>query len=361
MHGRLSDPPAGPSLLPSRRRPSLLDSSGEHARRTVPHLGKSKLLYLSRRDVADVDVPMSEIVATLQKVFKEKGEGAVEMPPKPGLHPRPDSSIRAMLAYIPSIDAAGVKWISGYGRNYIAGLPNINGLIVLNETETGLPKVIMDCTWVTAKRTGAAAAVAALHLARRDASTVGIVACGALGRTNLEALALSFKLQEVRAYDVDFARASAFAAEATERHGIRVVPVRHLRRALEGMDIVVTSGPIVSDPSPVIDAAWMCPGSFGCALDFDATFRPQVFAAADLLVTDDLPQLEYFRGTGYFRDTPDVKLDLGRLVASGRRRRRRREHRTMAILLGIGALDVAVASLVYDQALRLGTGTELPF
>ncbi len=324
-------------------------------------MGQKKFLYLSRRDVADVDVPMKEIVATLETVFREKGEGALEMPPKPGLHPRPDASIRAMLAYIPSMDAAGVKWISGYGRNYIAGLPNINGLIILNDTETGLPKVVMDCTWVTAKRTGAATAVAAKHLARRDSSSLGIVACGALGRTNLEALALSFKLERVRAFDVDPARAKAFADEVGERHGVEVQPVKHLRQAVEGMDIVVTSGPIVSEPRPPIDPAWMQAGSFGCALDFDAMFQPGAFAAADLLATDDLQQLDYFRGTGYFRETPEVKLDLGRLVASGRRRRRRREHRTMAILLGIGALDVAVGSLIYERARSLEIGTELPF
>lgn len=322
----------------------------------MPH----KLLYLSRRDVTELDVPMNRIVETLEAVFHQKGEGKLEMPPKPGVHPREDSSIRAMLAYIPSLDAAGVKWISGYGRNYIAGLPNIDGLIILNDAETGRPKVVMDCTWVTAKRTGAATAVAAKHLAKRDASTVGIVACGALGRTNLEALSIVFKLREVRAYDVDYGRAKKFADEMGAKHGIAVHPEKHLRRAVEGLDIVVTSGPIVNDPEPRIPASWMQAGTFACALDFDAYFQPEVFSQANVLVTDDLQQLDYFRGTGYFRETPEVKLDLGRLVASGRRRRRLKTDRNAAILLGIGALDVAVGSLVYERAREVGLGTELP-
>lgn len=320
-----------------------------------------KLLYLSRRDVVDVDVPMKRVVETLEDVFRQKGAGELEMPPKPGVHPRADSSIRAMLAYIPSLDTAGVKWISGYGRNYIAGLPNIDGLIILNDAETGRPKVVMDCTWVTAKRTGAATAVAARHLARRDAETIGIVACGALGRTNLEALALVFKQKEVRAYDLDFERAKRFAAEMRERHGLDVRAEKHLKRAVQGLDIVVTSGPIVNDPKPPIPAEWMEAGSFACALDFDAYFQPEVFAQSNLLVTDDLQQFDYFRGTGYFRETPEIRLDLGRLVASGRRRRRLKTDRTAAILLGIGALDVAVGSLVYERARELGIGTELPF
>lgn len=321
----------------------------------------SKVLYLSRRDVIDVALPMADTIDCLEGVFRDKGAGELEMPPKPGVHPREDASIRAMLAYIPRLDAAGVKWISGYGRNYIAGLPNINGLIILNDTETGVPKVIMDCTWITAKRTGAAAAISAKHLARRDATTLGLVACGQLARTNLEAYAIGFKLSEVRAYDIDFARAKAFADEVSPKYGFPVTPVKALRDAVDGLDMVVTSGPIVSEPKPPIEAAWMAPGSFGCSLDFDAMFQREAFEQASLLVTDDAHQMAYFRGTGYFKDTPEPHMDLAQLVLSERRRRRLKTARTMAVLLGIGALDIAVGSLVYDRAVARGIGTELPF
>ena len=73
-------------------------------------------------------------------------------------------------------DRVNVK--SGYGRNYQNGLPNIHGLMILNDPETGIPRAIMDCCWITAKRTGAATAVAANYLARPESSCLGIVACG---------------------------------------------------------------------------------------------------------------------------------------------------------------------------------------
>ena len=82
-------------------------------------MSRGKLLYLSRRDIEDVGVSMADIVDVVKRVFADKGRRKVEMPPKPGIHPRPDASIRAMLAYIPTMDVAGCKWISGYGRNYI--------------------------------------------------------------------------------------------------------------------------------------------------------------------------------------------------------------------------------------------------
>ena len=160
------------------------------------------VLYLSRKDVEIINLPMQEIIDALEAMFKEKGAGRTEMPPKPGIHTRPDAFIHAMPAYIPSLQSAGMKWVSGYPGNQRRGLPYITGLLLLNDPETGVPIAIMDCTWITAKRTGAATAVAAKYLARPDSTTVGIVACGVQGRSNLEALTCLFKIKKVKAYDL---------------------------------------------------------------------------------------------------------------------------------------------------------------
>ena len=96
-------------------------------------MNAGNLLYLSRKDVETVGLPMSRIVAALDEMFKEKGEGRVEMPPKPGIHTRKDAFIHAMPAYIRSLEAAGVKWVSGYPENQAKGLPYISGLLMLNE------------------------------------------------------------------------------------------------------------------------------------------------------------------------------------------------------------------------------------
>ena len=322
---------------------------------------KTKLLYLSQRDLRDIDLPMERIVEIVDQVFQEKGRRQVEMPPKPGVHPRKDSSIRAMLAYIPSMDAAGVKWISGYGRNYIAGIPNINGLVILNDTETGRPKTVMDCTWITSMRTGAATAVAAKYLARPQSSSIGVIACGALARTNLKALIPLFSLEKVVAYDLKPEQTESFAKDIRAQYGIEVIAAKKIRQAVEEMDLIVTSGSILQRPKPLIRAEWIAPGSFSCALDFDASFTPEAFALANHLVTDDLPQFDYFRGSGYFRKTPEPHSDLGRIAAGQRKGRRSERSRTMAILMGIGILDIAVGSVIDEVAREMGIGTELPF
>jgi ornithine cyclodeaminase/alanine dehydrogenase len=100
----------------------------------------------------------------------EKGKGRAEMSSKPGIHPRLNAFLHAMLACIPSLESAGVKWVSGCPENQKKGLPYISGLLILNDPE---PTTVMDCTWITPKRTGAAMAVAARYLARKYSSTGG--------------------------------------------------------------------------------------------------------------------------------------------------------------------------------------------
>ena len=150
---------------------------------------QNQLLYLSLADVEKVALDMPTIINLLEQAFGEKGTGKVEMPPKPGIHTQPDAFIHAMPAYIPAMHSAGIKWVSGYPENQARGLPYISGLLILNDDETGLPYTVMDCTWITAYRTGAATALAAKYLARPESQTAGILACGVQGRTNLEALA----------------------------------------------------------------------------------------------------------------------------------------------------------------------------
>src|SRR5260370_39717337 len=113
-----------------------------------------------------------------------------------------------------------------------------------NEDETGIPPALMDCTWITAQRTGAATALAAKYLARPDAKTLGILGCGVQGRSNLEALRLRFSLQRVFAYDTHIERAESYAREMQSRFGIEVQPVSQPREAPIATNIAVPPAPL---------------------------------------------------------------------------------------------------------------------
>ncbi len=321
----------------------------------------NEMLYLSKADVVRVDLPMSEIIGAVERAFVEKGEGRIEMPPKPGIHTMPDAFIHAMPAFVPGMRAAGVKWVSGYPANQGRGLPYISGLLILNDPDTGIPLCLMDATWVTAMRTAAATAVAAKHLARSDSRTMGILGCGVQGRTNLEAVKVAFpSLEEVRAYDIDGGVAGRYCSEMSATHDVEVIQAGSPENAVRGRDIVVTAGPILKHPTPVIEPDWLAEGAFACPLDFDSYWKPEAMQAVDKFVTDDLSQLEYYKTVGYFGGIPEVHADLGEIVTGRKPARERPEERIMSMNLGVAIEDMATASLIYERAKSSQTGVWLP-
>jgi ornithine cyclodeaminase/alanine dehydrogenase-like protein (mu-crystallin family) len=321
----------------------------------------NQLLYLSKADVAAVGVTMADVIEALEIAFREKGEGRVEMPPKPGIHPGGgDNFIHAMPAYIPALASAGLKWVSGFPENQQRGLPYITGLVILNDPATGLPISVMDCVWITAMRTGAATAVAARYLARPESSVAGMLGCGVQGRSNIEALSLLFPLETVMAYDVDAAAARRYAEEMVARTGLEVIVVSTPREAVTGCDIVVTAGPILKTPHQTIQAGWLDAGAFASLVDFDSYWHPDALLEADKFCTDDVPQLRHYQEVGYFQEIPPVHAGLGELATGKKLGRETPAERTMTANLGLAMDDMAVAPLVYRRAKAKGMGTWLP-
>lgn len=318
------------------------------------------VLYLSREDVESADVKMHEIIDALDAAFREKGEGRFEMPPKPGIHPGGDSFMHAMPAYVPKLNAAGIKWVSGNPNNQKKGLPYIYGMLILNDPETGIPLAIMDATWITGMRTGAASAVAGKYLARKESSSMGVIACGVQGRSHLEAFDCLFDLKQVRAYDIDPAVAERYADEMARKLDLDVQPAGSAKEAVIDMDIVVTSGPILKDPSPVIEPDWLAPGGFASPVDFDSYWTSEALKQMDMLVTDDIEQMEYFRKIGYFKHTPKASADLGEIACGKKPGREAPEERITALNLGIALDDMATAILIYNKAKEKKIGTKLP-
>jgi ornithine cyclodeaminase/alanine dehydrogenase len=287
----------------------------------------------------------------------------VEMPPKPGIHPQPDAFIHAMPAFVPAMGAAGMKWVSGFPANQARGLPYINGLLILNDPDTGIPIMVSDCTWITAMRTGAASALAASYLARKDSRSIAIVGCGVQGRSNLEALLLVLpEANQVRAYDVKpevSARYREWAQASFPERELDVVVCGSAEGAVRDADVVITSGPILKQASPVIRPDWFARGAFACPVDFDSYWTPAAMHSVDLFLTDDATQLAYYQKQGYFSDIPPLYADLGELVAGKKAGRTDADQRIIAMNLGLALEDMAVAVKIYARAKERGIGTRL--
>jgi ornithine cyclodeaminase/alanine dehydrogenase-like protein (mu-crystallin family) len=316
----------------------------------------AKLLYLSRADVEAVGLEMREIVSALEEMFLEKAAGRVEMPPKPGVHPAADAFIHAMPAYIPALRSAGLKWVSGFPANAARGLPYISGLVILNDVETGRPAAVMDCTWITAMRTGAATAVAARRLARPESAVVGILGCGVQGRSNVEALSTIFRLEKVKGFDLSPDAGRLFKEEIERRFKIPAEIAASAEAAVRGADVVVTAGPILRVPHATIKPGWLEAGAFASLIDYDSYWSREALREADKFCTDDIAQFEYAKSQGYFKNVPPVYAELSELVAGTMPGRESGAERTIACNLGLALDDMATAPLVYRKAVERGLG-----
>ena len=321
----------------------------------------NELLYLSKKDVERLDIPMVDVITAVERMFDLKGNGKTEMPPKQGIHTRENAFIHAMPAYMMGErEAAGLKWVSGYPENPSKGLPYISGLFILNDTETGLPLSVMDCVWITAMRTGAATAVSAKRVARKGSSKVGIIGCGVQARSNLLALNEVFDLKKVFIFDKFEDAMNAFQRDMSEKVDAEIIKASEPKKAVSGMDIVVTAGPWMKKPLSVALPGWLDKGACAYPVDMDTYWSPEAVADADDFYVDDIEQYRHFREIGCFKGYPEPKADLGHIVSGNGWSRPEGERTVVEVNIGMALDDVAVASLIYEKAVAEGAGVKLP-
>lgn len=324
----------------------------------MKNLGK-KMMYLSRDDVESLNISIPEIIACLEIMFVEKASQRVEMPPKQAIHTNGDAFLHAMPAFIPKSNSAGMKWVGGYPENHKRGLPYITGLLVLNDIETGVPYALMDCIWITAIRTAAATALTAKYLARSDSDTLAILGCGVQGRYNLETLNEIFPLSKVRVYDISKNISRRYVDDMGSRFNIDIEIADNPQTAVNGADIIVTAGPFLREPKPVISFDWIKDGALVCPLDLDSYVKPDVFKKSDILYTDDLNQFNHFKANGLFQSCPEDVTEFCDVV-SGTVEGRISDRQVISVInIGLALEDMAVAPVVYKRATEKNIGSWL--
>jgi ornithine cyclodeaminase/alanine dehydrogenase len=306
-----------------------------------------EIVYLGRSDVAALLPPIADQIDLVERTYRSMAAGRVELPPKPGVHPRENAFIHAMPAYLADDDVAAIKWVAGYPGNKQRGLPYISGLIVVNDTETGMPTAVMDAAEITAARTAAASGVCIRRWAPDGWRRAAIVGCGEQGRYHARVVAALNERAVIAAFDVH--------PERILELDDQVVAEPDARSAVEDAEIVITATPILEQPRPPIHSEWLGDRYLALPLDFDAQFSEGPICDAGLFVSDDVEQFEYYRSQGHFRGWPSPHCSVGEALERGSEAKR-----VAACNLGVGALDAAFARAVLAAADEHGAGTRLP-
>ena len=199
-------------------------------------------LLLTSRDVVEI-LSIEECIKAVEHAFKLHGEGKTQPPGILGIHAKDGGfHIKAGLMDFERTYFAA-KANANFPNNREFDLPTIQGVIIVCDGEDGRLLALMDSIEITIQRTGAATAVAAKYLARRDSKTLTICGCGNQGRVSLRALLKILSLDKVFAYDTDGAQAERFVKELSQELRIDIEVVRDLEEAVKQSDICITCTP----------------------------------------------------------------------------------------------------------------------
>jgi ornithine cyclodeaminase len=326
-----------------------------------------EFLYLNQADIRSTGIDMKAAMDAVEEAFILHHQGKVLLPHKTVLDmgERERGRCNAMPSYVGGqYDAFGIKWIAGFPQNPKKyGMPRATGFFILNDAEKGFPLAVMDCTLLSAMRTGAVTGVGAKRLASQDSEVVAMIGTGVQARTQTDALMLAVpNIKKIKGYDVNFSAAQQYAIEMKEKFGVEAEAVQTPEAAVRDADIIVT---VTVADEPIVKDAWVKKGSFFSAVGSYQEEEFEVVLHSDKIVVDGLEHVIH-------RVTPVIALmikdgmikeedvtELGEILCNEKPGRETKEERIFFSPIGMGTEDLCLSYRAYKMALEKGIGQRL--
>jgi len=307
--------------------------------------------YLSETDLAALGLTTRDVIDCIEAAIVGCDRGTVWSAPKAVIQPGDGRYMMAALAAADDPPYLAVKTVVLNPRNSERGLPQINGLVTMLDSETGLPAAILDGNWITAVRTAGLSAVAARRMAREDSSVAAFIGSGVQASSHLTAFADLFPLREVRVFGRGRANIDS-VCELAENLGLTPVRCNDAVEAMQPADLVVTSVTHTAVTEPFLDAGDLKPGAFAAIVDLAAPWIRDSFALLDRIAIDDLEQEASLPNK--LAPAEYVSGDLSGLVLGKFSGRDDTEQRTAFIFRGHALGDLALAGLAFDKSRAAG-------
>ena len=315
-------------------------------------------------------VPMSAAIDAVEQAFIRLSAGQAEVPLRAHIATPEREAVSfcmpARLGGGPGEAALGLKVVSVFPQNAARGEPSIFALVAVLDPESGRPLAVLDGTYLTALRTGAASGVATRHMARPDASVLAVFGAGAQALPQALAVCAVRPIERIwvvnrgaerAALLVERLRAAGYAGEIL----IAATPAEALAEA----DVVCAA---TASPTPVFRDEWL---RAGVHINGVGSFKPSMaelpaatLARARLVVDQrqaawaEAGELIQAREAGLIGEG-HVVGELGEVAAGSVVGRTGPSEITLFKSVGNAAQDVAVAALALARANALGLGSEV--
>ena len=323
----------------------------------------NQILWLNRKEVESL-LDMKGTLKVVEEAFRQHGLKKVQMPSKLYLYfKKHNGDLRTMPAYLEEPDITGVKIVNVHPDNPKKGLPTVMALVILNSTETGAPVAIMDGTYLTDMRTGAAGGVAVKYLARKNAKTIGFVGTGNQARTQLLAINEIIDIQEIKATSTSEKQTNAFKDDMELQIECEITAKKTIKEVCD-CDILVTTTP---SRAPIVMDEWIPEGIHINAIGADAPGKEEldpVILKRAKVVVDDIPQASHSGEVNVpiskgLLTEKDIFCELGEVITGRKKARTKDSDITVFDSTGLAIQDVATADMVYRKALGKKIGVKL--
>lgn len=324
------------------------------------------MLLLSREDIKKV-FTIKDAIEADKKAFRYVVEGKCEIPLRTNIQaPKYDGCFLFMPAYLEEMDTASLKIINIFPHNIDNGIPSSPAQVLLIDGKTGLVTAVLDGTYVTQLRTGAASGAAFDVLAKKDCRIGALIGTGGQAPTQLEAMLAARTLQEVRVYDMNPERTKAFAEimqEELKDYGARIVPATSSDEAIDDADLIITvtpsSKPVFDGTKVKAGATISCVGAYQHHMqEMDPAILPRAskiyFDSRGAVLSesgDILIPLE----EGIITEK-DFTGDLGDVLLGKVVGRENDDEIIVFETVGVAAQDLVAAKEIYEKAVKAGVG-----
>lgn len=325
------------------------------------------MLLLSKKDIQSV-FTMTDAIAAVKEAFILFSQGKSVVPLRTQIPaPKQEGVFLFMPAYAPDIDAASVKIVNIFPKNIDKGLPSAPAHVLLIDGENGIVKSVLDGTYVTQIRTGAATGAAFDLLGKKSAKIGALIGTGGQAAAQLEAMLAARKLEEVRVFDMNLERTQAFAQQMQQElnaYGAKIIPAKTSDEAIDNADLIVAVTPATE---PVYDGSKV---KNGATLSFVGSYQPHM-QEMDPVVLDRASKIYFDSKEAVLSEAGDILIPLGegRITEAdftgdlgdalqGKVVGRENEDEIIVFkTVGIGTQDLVTANHIYARAVEKGVGT----
>jgi len=327
-----------------------------------------KIKILDQKNVKQA-VTMAQAISAVKDAFIQLSAQEAVVPMRSQVPVAKDKGISLFMpAYLEKSHSLGAKIVSVFPDNSSKNLPAIFALVVVLDADTGRPQAILDGTFLTALRTGAASGVATDLLARQDASTAAVFGAGTQGRTQMEAVCTVRSIDKIWIYDPDTSAADKYVREVKEKGAPfpqDITTASSPEQAAAQADIICTA---TTSFVPVFEDEFIKPGihinGVGSytpemqEIPAATVVRAKVFVDSVSAGWEEAGDLIIPFQKGLI-DKTHVHGELGELAMGQITGRDRADDITFFKSVGVAVQDVSVAQLILQSAEKLGLGLDV--